>query len=334
MTLNIGWIGCGRHARWMLLPQIGRNDIHLAAVCDVDKAAVQATAQQYGVKHVFSDFRELIAHRGLDGVGMAVGPDVHRAASIEALKHGLPVFMEKPPALDAAGAREVAAAAKRAGKPVIVGFMKRYSTGNRIAHNILTGGEFGPVLGVLGTYMTAPTYFEGAVDYKPFYLHHCVHYMDLIPWFAGAPFADLGVRRVEPAPGKLLFHLNFTCANGVIGSVVMGTVQSRGTPMEFIQVMGDHARVEVSNIINVAYYRNPKFKADDPAATLAGDADTLSWTPNFTAAANEDHKGYNALIADAAAALRGEPSTAPGIEDGVKAMENLERMIALLERQA
>jgi len=333
MTLNIGWIGCGRHARWMLLPQVGRNDIRLAAVCDISKEAAKATADQYGVKHVFTDFSELIAHPGLDAIGMAVGPDVHRAAGIAALARGLPVFMEKPPALDAAGAREVAAAAERAGKPVIVGFMKRYSTGNRIAHNILTGGGFGRVLGVLGTYMTAPTYFEGSVDYGNFYLHHCVHYMDLIPWLAGAPFADMAVRRVEPAPGRLLFHLNFSCANGVIGSVVMGTVQSRGTPMEFIQVMGDHTRVEVSNIVNVAYYRNPRFKADDPAATLAGDADTLSWTPNFTAAANEDHKGYNALIADAASALRGEPSAAPGIADGVTAMENLERMIALLERR-
>jgi myo-inositol 2-dehydrogenase/D-chiro-inositol 1-dehydrogenase len=114
----------------------------------------------------------------------------------------------------------------------------------------------------------------------------------------------------------------------------MGTVQSRGTPMEFIQVMGDHARVEVSNVINVSYFRNPPFKADDPAASLVDDVDTLTWTPNFTAAANEDHKGYNALIADAAAALRGEPSGVPDITDGVNAMEQLERMVALLEREA
>jgi myo-inositol 2-dehydrogenase/D-chiro-inositol 1-dehydrogenase len=318
----------------MLLPQLGRNGIQLAAICDVDNEAMQAVASQYGVRHVFGDFRDLISHPGLDAIGMAVGPDVHRAASLEALARGLPVFMEKPPAIDLAGAREVAAAAKRAGKPVIVGFMKRYSTGNRIAHNILTRGDFGPVLGLSGTYMTAPTYFEGAVDYTPFYLHHCVHYMDLIPWLAGAPFADMAVRRVEPAPGKLLFHVNFSCGNGVIGSIVMGTVQSRGTPMEFIQVMGDHARVEVSNVINVSYFRNPPFKADDPAASLVDDVDTLTWTPNFTAAANEDHKGYNALIADAAAALRGEPSGAPDITDGVNAMEQLERMVALLERQA
>ncbi|WP_260348174.1 hypothetical protein [Alloyangia mangrovi] len=72
----------------------------------------------------------------------------------------------------------------------------------------------------------------------------------------------------------------------------------------------------------------PPFKAEDPAARLDPACDTLSWTPNFTAAANEDHKGYAALLADAAAVLRGESRDVPDIGDGVRAMERLERMIA------
>ncbi len=328
--MNIGWIGCGRHARQMLLPQLGRNGIRIAALCDRDTAAMQRTAAEYGVTALHSDFRDLIATPGLDAIGMAVGPDLHQAATIAALERGLPVFMEKPPAATAEGAHAVARAAQAARKPVIVGFMKRYSTGNKIAKNVLDGGEFGRVLGITGAYMTAPTYFEGEPDYSGFFLHHCVHYMDLIPWFAGGDFGDMQVRHISPAPGKLLLHLNFTTADGVIGNIVMGTVQSRGTPMEEIRIMGDHARLHVDNIIDVALYRDPPFKADDPGATLDPGCDTLSWRPNFTAAANEDHKGYSALLADAAAALRGESSHAPEIGDGVRAMERLERMIRLL----
>ncbi|WP_417774424.1 Gfo/Idh/MocA family protein [Stappia sp.] len=326
--INIGWIGCGRHARQMLLPQLGRNGFRITALCDRDGAALSQTAANYGVTALYDDFRDLVAHPGLDAIGMAVGPDLHRLASIAALEKGLPVFMEKPPAADAAGAREVAAASQKAGKPVIVGFMKRYSTGNKIARNVLDGGDFGKVLGITGSYMTAPTYFEGEPDYTGFFLHHCVHYMDLIPWFAGEDFGDMLVRSASPAPGKLLLHVNFTTQGGTLGNVVMGTVQSRGTPMEEIRIMGDHARLEVDNIINVSLYRDPPFKADDPRATLDPACDTLSWTPNFTAAANEDHKGYAGLLADAAAALRGEVNGVPDISDGVRAMERLERMIA------
>lgn len=84
-----------------------------------------------------------------------------------------------------------------------------------------------------------------------------------------------------PAPGRVLFHMGFTCENGVIGNVVMGTVQSRGTPMEQITVMGDHNRVEIANVINVAWHRDPPFKAEDPAATLSSASGYPDLDPQF-----------------------------------------------------
>ncbi|WP_410218594.1 Gfo/Idh/MocA family protein [Paracoccus sp. (in: a-proteobacteria)] len=333
MTIKIGWIGCGRHATWMLMPQLARSGFEIAAVCDPDGAAARGAARQFGAKAVYSDYNEMIAGADIDAIGMAVGPDIHFRATLAAIKRGLPVFMEKPPAATAAQAEELLRASEKANVPVTVGFMKRYSTGNKIAKNILDGGAFGQVLGIHGSYMTAPTYFAGEVDYTGFYLHHCVHYMDLIPWFANSEFSDLKLRKSIPAKGKMLLHLNFECENGVIGNIIMGTVQSRGTPMEFVQIMGDHNRVEVDNVINVAWHRDPLFKADDAIATLDAGSDTLTWTPNFTAAANEDHKGYHALLLEVAAKIRGESDNAPQIRDGWLAMRRLERMVALVEKK-
>jgi myo-inositol 2-dehydrogenase / D-chiro-inositol 1-dehydrogenase len=332
MTLNIGWIGCGRHATWMLLPQIGRAGMRIAALCDRDETALATTAAQYGVTQTYTDWRKMLDQPGLDAICMAVGPDLHHAATVAALAKGLPVFIEKPPAPTHAQALELQHTSEKTDVPVYVGFMKRYATGNRIAQNILRGADFGPVLGITGSYMTAPTYFAGEEDYTGFYLHHCVHYMDLMPWLAGSPIAEMTIRRNAPAKGRILFHMGFTCENGVIGNVVMGTVQSRGTPMEQITVMGDHNRVEVKNVIEVAWHRDPPFKADSPEATLDPACDTLIWQPNFTAAANEDHKGYAALMADVARGLSGQSSMAPSIADGVAAMANLERMIAGIEK--
>lgn len=331
MTIKIGWIGCGRHATWMLMPQLARSGFEIAAVCDRDEGAAQNAARQFGAKAVYSDYEEMIANADIDAVGMAVGPEVHFRATMAAIRRGIPVFMEKPPAASAAKAKELLDASDAAKVPVTVGFMKRYSTGNKIAKNILDGGDFGQVLGIHGSYMTAPTYFAGEVDYTGFYLHHCVHYMDLITWFAGSEFADVRLRKNVPGKGKMLIHMNFECENGVIGNVVMGTVQSRGTPMEFVQIMGDQNRIEVENVINVAWHRNPPFKAEDPEAVLDPGCDTLVWTANFTAAANEDHKGYNALLLDVAAKIRGESDAVPQIRDGWLAMQRLERMIALIE---
>ncbi len=328
-TLRIGWIGCGTHASEMLLPQLIRHDVHVAALCDIDDAHLARIASRYGVaeKDCTKDWKALMARDDLDAVGAAVGPALHLEIALAAIERGRPCFIEKPPAPDSGGARKIADAAKARGVPVVLGFMKRYSTANRIAANIIHDGAFGTPASFLGQYMTAPTYFTKDPDYTGFYLHHCVHYMDLVPYLMGE-VAQLSARRHELAPGKLLFHVDFRFTTGGIATLVMGTHQSRGTPMEWWQVMADHQRVEVRNVHEVRHYRNPPFKFDKQNASLVDGEDTLVWEPNLTAAANEDHKGYHALIGAFLAKARGGDLVVPGPEDGVRAMRLLEQMLA------
>lgn len=325
MTIRIGWIGCGTHATEMLLPQLVRHDVAIAALCDTDAGRLARASRLLGVRQLTSDAAALIATPGLDAVGMAVGPNEHLAFGLAALRRGLPVFMEKPPAATAAGARELLKASEVARKPLLLGFMKRYSVGNKIARNIIASGRFGRVLGLTGYYMTAPTYFAGNVDYGGFFLHHCVHYMDL-PSFLVSPIRALSARKVESAPGRLLFHVSIDFECGAVGTIAMGTIQSRGAPVERIELMADHQRIEIENVSEIRWHRNPLFKTDDPAASLIDGVDSLAWKPNLTAAANEDHKGYHAMLGDVVKSLRGEASPAPDIGAGVIAMERLEAL--------
>jgi myo-inositol 2-dehydrogenase/D-chiro-inositol 1-dehydrogenase len=309
----------------MLLPQVVRHDVEVVALCDIDGARLASAGRQFGVANLTSDAEALIARRDIDAVGMAVGPDQHLMFGKAALERGLPVFMEKPPSGSAAGAKELRAASEKSGKPLLLGFMKRYSAGNKIAANILRSGRFGEIYGLTGYYMTAPGYFAGNVDYTGFFLHHCVHYMDLVS-FLVSPVTRLTARKVEKGRGKVLFHVHFDFECGAIGTIAMGTGQSRGAPVERLEIMGDHQRIEVDNVIEVRWNRNPPFKVDDPAATLDDAVDTLTWKPNFTAAANEDPKGYHSLLADVVPALGGAVTHAPTIHDGVIAMERLETL--------
>jgi len=325
MTLKIGWIGCGVHATQMLLPQLVRHDVRITALCDLEGTRLASAGRQFGVTNLTTDAEALIRSADIDAVGMAVGPDQHLVFGKKALERGLPVFMEKPPSGSTAGARELLAASEKSGKPLLVGFMKRYSAGNKIAANILRSGRFGDIYGLTGYYMTAPGYFAGNVDYTGFFLHHCVHYMDLVS-FLVSPVAKLTARKVEKDRGKVLFHVNFDFECGAIGTIAMGTMQSRGAPVERIEIMGDHQRIEIDNVIEVRWNRNPPFKVDDAAATLDDAVDTLAWKPNFTAAANEDPKGYHSLLADVIPALAGAQTPAPTIRDGVVAMDRLETL--------
>jgi myo-inositol 2-dehydrogenase/D-chiro-inositol 1-dehydrogenase len=311
----------------MLLPQLMRHDVTLAALCDTDADRLARTAMRFGVppERTTRDWREVLNRNDIDALGLAIGPQGHFEIGQAAIDRRLPVFMEKPPAPTALQARQLAEASRRQGVPVVVGFMKRYSTANRIASNILLSPEFGERASFVGQYMTAPTYFAKDPDYSGFYLHHCVHYFDFVPYLMG-DVESVSARRHELAPGKLLLHVDFRFAGGALGTLVVGTHQSRGTPMEWWQVMGDHRRVEVRNVHEVRYYRAPPFKVSDRSATLMDGVDTLVWEPNMTAAANEDHKGYHALLGEFVRSTR-ERVDVPTIADGARAMQLLEQAI-------
>jgi myo-inositol 2-dehydrogenase / D-chiro-inositol 1-dehydrogenase len=326
-SVRTAWIGCGTHANEMLLPQLMRHDVTLAALCDTDADRLARTAARFGIppQRTTRDWREILNRNDIDALGLAIGPQGHFDIGLAAIDRRLPVFMEKPPAPTALQARRLAEASRRQGVPVVVGFMKRYSTANRIASNIVLSPEFGERASFLGQYMTAPTYFATDPDYSGFYLHHCVHYFDLVPSLMGE-VESVSARRHELAPGKLLLHVDFRFVGGAIGTLVVGTHQSRGTPMEWWQVMGDHRRVEVRNVHEVRYYRAPPFKVSDRTATLEDGIDTLVWEPNLTAASNEDHKGYHALLGEFVRATRG-PVDVPTIADGARAMQLLEQAI-------
>ena len=326
MTLNIGWIGCGIHATQMLLPQLVRHDVRIVAVCDIDGARLQAASRQFGVATLTTDAAELIATPGLDAVGMAVGPDQHLAFGIAALERGLPVFMEKPPSGTAEARANCRAASERAGKPLLVGFMKRYSIGNRIAHNIIKSGRFGDVLGLTGYYMTAPGYFVGNVDYTGFLLHHCVHYMDLASFLVSPiaePHRPQGREDAGPHPVPRALRLRVR-RDRHRGDGHDPVAAARRSSASRSWATTSASRSTTSS--TCTWHRNPPFKVDDLGATLDAASDTLTWKPNFTAAANEDYKGYHALLADVVPALRGEVTSAPTIHDGVAAMEWLGTM--------
>ena len=159
--LRLGWIGCGTQENEMLLPQVTRHDVELAALCDVDEGSLTRTGRRYGVAEAdrVRDWRELLKRRDIDALGIAVGPALHCEIGHAALERGLPLFIEKPPAPNAAQALRLAEAARAAKVPVVLGFMKRYSTANRIAANVIGSEEFGRPASFLGQYMTAPSYF-------------------------------------------------------------------------------------------------------------------------------------------------------------------------------
>ena len=79
-----------------------------------------------GAYPLFQDFAAALASTQPDAVAISTYPDTHEAYAIGALEQGCHVFIEKPLADTVAGAERVAAAARKANKKLVVGYILRH----------------------------------------------------------------------------------------------------------------------------------------------------------------------------------------------------------------
>jgi len=94
--VKLGIIGTG---------QIGKRHLHryqqvpgarMVAACDIDEQEVQRVAAEYGIPHVFTDFRELLAMDEIVAVDVCLHNNLHAPVSIAAMEAGKHVYCEKP----------------------------------------------------------------------------------------------------------------------------------------------------------------------------------------------------------------------------------------------
>ena len=79
-----------------------------------------------GAYPLFQDFTAALASTRPDAVAISTYPDTHEAYALQALEQGCHVFIEKPLADTVAGAERVAAAARKANKKLVVGYILRH----------------------------------------------------------------------------------------------------------------------------------------------------------------------------------------------------------------
>ena len=125
----MGVVGCGTIAQLMHLPHLVElsHRFELLALCDRDEATLDAVAEQYAVPRRHVVLESLLAEP-VDVVMVLTGGD-HTEAVLAALDSERHVFCEKPLSYSVRGADEIAAAARRRGRLVMVGMMNRYDPG-------------------------------------------------------------------------------------------------------------------------------------------------------------------------------------------------------------
>jgi predicted dehydrogenase len=142
-------IGCGLIGR-KRAQHLGA--VALAVACDPDLPRARALAAEHPGCLAVADWREALAVPGLDLALVATTHDQLAPIALEAVLGGLHTLIEKPGARSRAELQPVAQAAAERGVVVKIGFNHRYHPAMLKAHEILAGGQAGPLMFVRGRY--------------------------------------------------------------------------------------------------------------------------------------------------------------------------------------
>src|SRR2546421_3930595 len=156
--ISIGLIGMGlmmgSHHNIML----GRGDVQVIAICDVDhnkrERAKARTESSYGAKktsgtyqgcEAYNEYERVIERRDIDAV-MVITPDHwHTLISVAAMKSGKDVYVQKPMTLTIREGRLMSDTAKQYGGILQVGSQQRSERAFRNACGIVRHGWIGKV---------------------------------------------------------------------------------------------------------------------------------------------------------------------------------------------
>lgn len=136
--VRVGFVGCGGIAVNHLKGLINNPHVALAAFCDANKDRAKTIAKEFGVADaaVFDKSEEMLEDAPLDAAYFCLPPFVH-GAEFEAIKRGIPFFVEKPINLYLDQAKEIASAVEKKRLITSVGYMNRYRRGVQKVRELL-----------------------------------------------------------------------------------------------------------------------------------------------------------------------------------------------------
>lgn len=248
--LEIAVVGVGGHCYRNLLPVMTYLPVRIRAMCDLDAARLTATAEQYGVPGRYTGTAEMYRAEGeqLDAVFLAVGAGQHPPLTAEALEAGLPVWLEKPPAMRAGEIEDLIG--RRGEKPVVVGFKKAFMPSTDKALEIFVeGGD--RLKSLFAQYpMDLPEDGPGVLESGQMcgMLANGIHPLSMMI-AVGGPVA--AVRAIRGPRGGGVCLLQF--ASGAMGNFHLAA--GMHGPCERYSFFGDHVQLDVENAWTVTLHR-------------------------------------------------------------------------------
>lgn len=231
MGIRVGLVGASGHWSFVVggIDQIdGAEFVAFSPGCDGEDMARVAQHKAAEGAAVFTDYRKMLDQASLDVVGVNPFYYLHTEVAAEALQRGIPVFCEKPLALELDLLESLRRVQASSGTPVGMMLNLRYEPMFYTARCLVEQGVIGqPSIGYgqkaykLGT---RPSFYEKRETFGGLIPWVGIHAIDWFRWVSGCEFESVyGIQSNLHAPQYPGMEDNATCLFGLEagGSAVM-----------------------------------------------------------------------------------------------------------------
>lgn len=148
VPLRVGVVGCGKIADGHADVLVHLPGAQLVAVCDREPILAEQLAVRYRIPAWYEDAQQMLDREHLDVVHITTPPGAHLALTEQCVAAGAHVFLEKPLALDAAGARAILAAVEGAGRRMSINYWPNFDPPAMELKKLVRDGALGEAVHV------------------------------------------------------------------------------------------------------------------------------------------------------------------------------------------
>ena len=186
VRLRVGVIGLGM-GRGHIVGWREHPRVDVAALADPDATRLALIGDEFGITGRYASAQAMLAAEALDVVSVCTPNRLHLPLTLSAIETDCHVLCEKPMAINAAEGRVMLAAARRAGKRLMINFSFRFTAESRALKAQVDAGVFGDF------------YFGRSVWHRRHGMPGFGGWFSTQAASGGGPLIDLGVHRLDLA---------------------------------------------------------------------------------------------------------------------------------------